>query len=741
MSTDTGRSAKTIELGVDGSVGSRTFRTLALGSIVVLTASYVSVLREVTRVVGGTELLLALVGAMFVLATIVARVVRPRTATALAIVAAVAGFAYYLEAAGTDIGVVSSVADEMVADTLTLATGLPLLQMIEAGVWTLAFAPAPVFLSWYLALRGRYALAVVPGTLALYFLVLTGDAETIVTLLGTLAAIGAVGFGELARRGGSVGQADLVAICFAIIVALSLSVTFVPGGPATPATAGGTDDGTLEGAIDAAPERSGIAGSVDLSPETRFIGTSEQPTYWRTGVYDRYTGSEWLRSGQESEFDGRLTPPPGEYETVEQTVRAESPLGTIPAAAQPLSLEGDPIEDATVSSHGQPHPESTIHDGGEYTVQSAVVDPPSDELETAGTDYPEEIEAHYLQQPESTSSAFERRTAEITADAETPYETAITVEQYLRESYEYSLEVDQPDGDVAEAFLLEMDEGYCVYFGTTMVQMLRSEDVPARYVTGYTSGEEIDDDTYVVRGLDAHAWVEVYFPGHGWVPFEPTPPGDRDDVHQDAIEEPDPDAFEPDDEPDEPTEDEPGAPEHVQNDSADDAGDDDVPESEETEPEPEPPADTDFDTEPDDEFPISIPRETVALGSLFGLGLAAAIRRSGATGRARRRVGIYWHGRRSEPDQDVERAYRRLESLLARQYRPRRRGESPRRYLTALADSAPEDSLPHDPRLESVLEGYERAVYGGGVDRETAEKVIERVDELTRERLPVVGRR
>ncbi len=58
-----------------------------------------------------------------------------------------------------------------------------------------------------------------------------------------------------------------------------------------------------------------------------------------------------------------------------------------------------------------------------------------------------------------------------------------------------------------------------------MVVLLRSTGVPARYVTGFLPGEYNDiGEDFIVRASDAHSWVEVYFPGYGWIPFDPTPP-------------------------------------------------------------------------------------------------------------------------------------------------------------------------------------------------------------------------
>jgi hypothetical protein len=84
-----------------------------------------------------------------------------------------------------------------------------------------------------------------------------------------------------------------------------------------------------------------------------------------------------------------------------------------------------------------------------------------------------------------------------------------------------------------------MDEGYCEYFATAMVTMLRTQGIPARYAVGYSTGERVGG-TYQVRAMNAHAWVEVYFPDVGWVRFDPTPGGERLATQQDALEDAEP---------------------------------------------------------------------------------------------------------------------------------------------------------------------------------------------------------
>jgi hypothetical protein len=117
----------------------------------------------------------------------------------------------------------------------------------------------------------------------------------------------------------------------------------------------------------------------------------------------------------------------------------------------------------------------------------------------------------------------------ITAGAPTRYDAAVALESWLSTSLAYSLEVnDTGRGDPLAAFLFDGMAAHCEYFATSMVVLARSAGIPARFVAGYLRGERSRfSRSYTVRQSDAHSWVEVYFPGHGWVPFEPTPPAGR----------------------------------------------------------------------------------------------------------------------------------------------------------------------------------------------------------------------
>ncbi len=212
---------------------------------------------------------------------------------------------------------------------------------------------------------------------------------------------------------------------------------------------------------------------------------------------------------------------------------------------------------ANVDKVASSHPATSA---GFYKVSVHYANPTQDELRNAGTDYPAWIEP-YTTYPgltgtpvfaasstgapgapktsltiidnsgsASPTAVMIRQLAQrVTAQATNNYDRAVAIESYLRSNYTYTLTPPPPKDGATEpiaSFLFDSKQGYCEYFATAMGDMLRTEGIPTRLVSGFGAGS-YDNKTkqYVVRESDAHTWVEAYFPSYGWIPFEPTPDG------------------------------------------------------------------------------------------------------------------------------------------------------------------------------------------------------------------------
>ncbi len=183
----------------------------------------------------------------------------------------------------------------------------------------------------------------------------------------------------------------------------------------------------------------------------------------------------------------------------------------------------EPIAPEIVSwSFAQPLPSNHP-----YTMVSYVSVATDDDLRQAGTDYHGFIRDHYLALPPDLPQRVRDLAERITVDAETPLDKAVTVQEFLRgDRFVYSQSIDPPPPGVdgVDHFLFETQTGYSDYYASAMAVMLRSVGVPTRLAAGYAPGQYYSDTgMHVVRDLDSHGWVQVYFPGYGWIDFEPTP--------------------------------------------------------------------------------------------------------------------------------------------------------------------------------------------------------------------------
>lgn len=161
----------------------------------------------------------------------------------------------------------------------------------------------------------------------------------------------------------------------------------------------------------------------------------------------------------------------------------------------------------------------------EYTVVSTLSVASPEDLKKAGTEYPSWVANRFLQVPAELPARVRRLSERLTKDASTPFDKVRAIEAHLR-GLGYSLDIAPPpfDRDAVDYFLFTSKAGYCDYFASAMVVMLRSVGVPARVASGYVTGDyDVERGTYVVRESHAHSWPEVFFPGYGWVEWEPTP--------------------------------------------------------------------------------------------------------------------------------------------------------------------------------------------------------------------------
>jgi hypothetical protein len=164
------------------------------------------------------------------------------------------------------------------------------------------------------------------------------------------------------------------------------------------------------------------------------------------------------------------------------------------------------------------------HPVGRYEATSEIAQPSPVEMQAASHDYPPEILLNYLQLPKVDDRVI-ALSKQITASADNSYDKAAAVERYLRTHFGYTLQLPRtvPRDPVAN-FLFERKQGHCEYFASAMAIMLRTLDIPSRVVNGFRTGEFNDlTSQYLVRASNAHSWVEAYFPGYGWVSFDPTP--------------------------------------------------------------------------------------------------------------------------------------------------------------------------------------------------------------------------
>ncbi len=224
---------------------------------------------------------------------------------------------------------------------------------------------------------------------------------------------------------------------------------------------------------------------------------------------------------------------PPDLEAIRDAVIA-SPMsdlaGTLAAAGAQLAAQGDDSIVVRRTAEG-PAPllaltfEEGIIPPRTYESVGHVTTASPSQLRAAATQYPRPIADRYLQLPREFPESVRAAAAEATSDAENPYDKAVALQSYLR-TLPYSADVQAPPAgrDPVEWFLFESHTGFCTYYASAMITMMRSLGVPARLAVGFAPGRYDDvRKEWTVEARHYHAWPELYFPGFGWVEFEPTP--------------------------------------------------------------------------------------------------------------------------------------------------------------------------------------------------------------------------
>ena len=235
------------------------------------------------------------------------------------------------------------------------------------------------------------------------------------------------------------------------------------------------------------------------------------------------------------EFDGRtFRLPSRDLDRVDDTDGGEPQGRTIRQQIQILALTDKIVPAAADVYQVAPNDEMRVnHDTGtllkltdlvsgeQFTIVSVAPDLTPDELRAATTDNPpDEI---FLGLPDDVPDDVYDTAAEVTAGATTDYDRLIALQNWFRDNFEYSTEVQSGHGNNAIESFLQIRKGYCEQFAATFAVMARTLGIPSRVAVGYTPGRLRSDGWYSVLGRNSHAWPEIWFDGIGWVAFEPTP--------------------------------------------------------------------------------------------------------------------------------------------------------------------------------------------------------------------------
>ncbi len=275
-----------------------------------------------------------------------------------------------------------------------------------------------------------------------------------------------------------------------------------------------------------------------LSDEVVMRVRSLVPALWRGLAFDVYLGQEWVMSDPSArplreQSNARFSVPRPQddfafrrgYVEIVQSYYILRPQSNVILGAYRTVEALFPAVRIHQDRYGSLRSPFPLEPGIVYTVISHRPDEDLEVLRQAGIEYPEAIQSRYLQLPDIPQRVRDL-TEQLTAPYDNAYDKSQAIFDHLHDNYRYDLDipVQTDDGDTVDWFLFEQKAGYCEQFASAMVVMSRLAGIPARLATGYSPGTYNPiTGYYEVKGSDAHAWAELYFPNFGWVSFNPTP--------------------------------------------------------------------------------------------------------------------------------------------------------------------------------------------------------------------------
>jgi transglutaminase-like putative cysteine protease len=316
----------------------------------------------------------------------------------------------------------------------------------------------------------------------------------------------------------------------------------VAGTIAVAAVACGGDAGGGTKTNEATPTTSDstfLSGLTGGQPRKLFQVEADHAEYWRIATLDRYDGESWTSTNPGGSEGGmRLSapatlprsvggPPPG-AETLDQTFRILSDISlphALPMAQTAEQIAG-PIRNITWDpTQGQAFIDGPLEAGTTYTVRSQIVVPTPEELDRVHFLAPRAY-GRWTELPANLDPRIRQIAERWAAGATSDYRKVLAIQQHFHNgSFLYSTAVNTPvDAAGLFKFLTQTRVGFCQQYSSAMAVMVRALGLPARIGVGFRAGTPRGDGSYLVTTADAHVWVEVLFPGYGWLQFEPEPP-------------------------------------------------------------------------------------------------------------------------------------------------------------------------------------------------------------------------